>query len=492
MYQPTSSGTVRLAQPTHTAAPPPAPTTVCVQPDRIPAELTRRSQWVAWGYKWDQHSQRWKKPPVAPRTGGRASPTDSATWGTFDDAVEHKDNARLSGIGFVLTAEDPFVAVDLDDCVDPKTRNLTPFAEGILKELVSYTEYSPSGSGLRILVKGTLEGGNRKRPEIEISSDRQYVTITGDHVPRMPTEINDRSAELSALVARLFSDDQGHAQPSVISTPAPAPRQARVLARNDQAVLAQVRAQNGTRFECLFTDGDISAYDHDASRADLALCSMFAAKTRDPDQIDRLFQHSRLVRPKWEREDYREKTIAKALDGSNVPRSVKHCMTGSTGLGSTPVQPAAAPSHPAHPAVPPKPRPMPSPGDAGRYNRTCKGCGTVFNTKRGMGRRLYCLTCRERGRKRSTTPGSGNTQRAGRELTKEIRLRVLQRDTYKCRACRIRASMVAFIQPPGQGGAYTEANLLVLCDACRNVAPHVAFLHPEAKVTHIREARRLR
>jgi len=53
------------------------------------------------------------------------------------------------------------------------------------------------------------------------------------------------------------------------------------------------------------------------SEADLALCSALAFWTgRDADRIDRLFRSSGLMREKWERADYREETIAKAVERS--------------------------------------------------------------------------------------------------------------------------------------------------------------------------------
>ncbi|MDP9351590.1 MAG: hypothetical protein M3P51_08640, partial [Chloroflexota bacterium] len=37
--------------------------------------------------------------------------------------------------------------------------------------------------------------------------------------------------------------------------------------------------------------------------------------TGDPQRLDRLFRKSGLYRPKWERRDYRERTLARALSG---------------------------------------------------------------------------------------------------------------------------------------------------------------------------------
>ncbi len=77
------------------------------------------------------------------------------------------------------------------------------------------------------------------------------------------------------------------------------------------------RAKNSDKFERLFDRGDASEYEHDDSRADQALVSVFAFYTQDPDQLDRLFRGSALYWPeKWgKRSDYRRRTIEKALGG---------------------------------------------------------------------------------------------------------------------------------------------------------------------------------
>src|SRR5437868_12708594 len=72
-------------------------------------------------------------------------------------------------------------------------------------------------------------------------------------------------------------------------------------------------ATNGAKFKTLW-NGDTSDYAS-PSEADLALCTMLAFWTgKDATRIDALFRQSGLMRPKWERSDYREDTIAQAID----------------------------------------------------------------------------------------------------------------------------------------------------------------------------------
>ena len=156
----------------------------------IPAELRSRDQFVCWRYeeKLDQKTgeTRWTKPPC--QVDGRyADSTNPSTWTSFERALagleqslSWTDRKPLSGIGFVLTGDDPFTGVDLDHCVDLDTGCLEPWAREIVEELNSYTELSPSGTGVRIFIKATLPPVGRKRGDFEVYEEKRYLTITGN------------------------------------------------------------------------------------------------------------------------------------------------------------------------------------------------------------------------------------------------------------------------------------------------------------------------
>src|SRR5688500_15027599 len=82
----------------------------------------------------------------------------------------------------------------------------------------------------------------------------------------------------------------------------------------DEEVLRRMfGGANGGAVRRLF-DGDTGAYGEDDSRADSALSFHFAFWTGgNKAQMDRLFRQSGLYRQKWEREDYRERTLDNAL-----------------------------------------------------------------------------------------------------------------------------------------------------------------------------------
>jgi hypothetical protein len=124
--------------------------------------------------------------------------------------------------------------------------------------------------------------------------------------------VESRQAEIDALAARMFPlSNNGDGERARFED---------TLTRSDDDVLARARAaSNAAKFEHLW-QGDDSGYDS-SSEADLALLSILGFWTQDRDQLDRLFRRSELMREKWNRADYREKTIATALSSDEMHRA---------------------------------------------------------------------------------------------------------------------------------------------------------------------------
>jgi len=287
-----------------------APSALRVHVDAIPAALADRPQWVAWRYatRPDAATKPWTKEPLNPATGAHASTTDPQTWGTLAAALDHARRHDLPGIGFVLSSDDPFTGVDLDGCRDPDTGALIPEAAATVAGLDSYAEWSPSGTGVHVIVAARLPPGRRRTGPVEMYDRDRYFTITGHRVPGTPETVEPRQDALDHFHAATFGPN-GHGAAGPARTPE----------MTDADVIARARgAVNGHRFEALFSNGDTSAYDGDDSAADLALLSHLTFYTQDRAQLDRLFRRSALCqederKEKWERASYREPTLDKAL-----------------------------------------------------------------------------------------------------------------------------------------------------------------------------------
>jgi putative DNA primase/helicase len=265
-------------------------------------------QWLCW--RTEERDGKPTKVPYSPLTGEKASTTDPETWAGYHKAVEAYRQHGYGGIGLVFSEDDPFCGVDLDGCLDPKTGELEGWARQIVEELDSYTEISPSGTGVHILIRATLPEGRNRNGRFEAYDRGRYFTVSSKHLAGTPQAIENRQEELQDVLRRVFE------QPSADGSrePVAVPEQLENGLSDDEVIGKALAASNGERFSRLWA-GSTDGYGSN-SEADLALCGMLAFWTGpDPDRIARLFRHSGLYRKKWERADYRQRTIARALDG---------------------------------------------------------------------------------------------------------------------------------------------------------------------------------
>lgn len=248
----------------------------------IPAEMRERAQWVV-------HKN---KIPHSPQTGRRASVTNPDTWGTFDAAKAAAARDGYDGIGFVFTPNDPFVGVDFDHCLTGK--QLTPWVREQLRQLNSYTEISPSGTGVHVFCTGQIPK-SIKTSKAEIYSEGRYFTVTGKSLgPIRP--IRDASDSVQQLHSELSKTRE---QP--FELPSKTTQVMTSILSDDEVIEKARNAQNGPQFEHLWL-GDLSGHGGDHSKADLAFCNLLAYWCRrDIDQMDRIFRCSGLMRDKWDR-----------------------------------------------------------------------------------------------------------------------------------------------------------------------------------------------
>ena len=213
----------------------------------------------------------------------------------------------VQGPGYVLQKGE--VGIDLDKCRNPETGEITPWAADIVDRLNSYTEVSPSGTGLRILCKGELPPGARRKGLVEMydHSSPRYLTITGHRLSG--TKLENRQAEIEKVHTKHLGKEPERKTPSA----AVAADGVDDLELTDLLEVAS-HARNGQKFMKLW-HGDWQGDYPSQSEADLALSSLLAFYCGpQSDLIDRSFRESGLYREKWERPDYRNGIIEKAID----------------------------------------------------------------------------------------------------------------------------------------------------------------------------------
>lgn len=276
--------------------------------ENIPAEMKALRQWAVCGPEYDKAVP---KRPYNPLTKRPASPTDPSTWVTFEEAVA----SGASGIGFMLSADDPLYVVDLDTykSAAPENHRL------ILEAAGTYAERSQSGEGTHIIGRGIVgEGRNSRAHAIEIYDRDRFIIMTGDR--SNDHDIADDQDLADFIIQRLGggSADLPHPYESRISDEADADLVRRISgyengAKLDALMNGNVRLGNGKDGDgALSPQQDALAYPSQ-SEADMSLLSMLCFHSTDDAQVARIFAASVLgQREKAQRKDYVWRCIKRA------------------------------------------------------------------------------------------------------------------------------------------------------------------------------------
>lgn len=267
--------------------------------DNIPSELKALNQWCVWKYE-DVGSAKPTKVPYNPLTNLHASTTNEQTWVSFADAVNGYASGKYDGIGFIFSIKDPYTFIDLDNTGSDKIALDRQIK--IFKEFDSYSEVSPSGQGLHIIIKGNIPVG-RKRSFIEIYSSGRYATFTGNIHHNAPI------AERQQLLIQLY-EQMGSSIPQTMMFTGDKDEK-----ETDKEIIAKAsKAANADKFNELLAGRWSSLYGSQ-SEADFAFIDIIAFYTQNRTQIARIFRASALgQRDKAQREDYVKWMVNRSFD----------------------------------------------------------------------------------------------------------------------------------------------------------------------------------
>lgn len=269
-----------------------------IEVKNLPPALLKDGRFCCWRY--EDRDGKLTKVPYNPKTGGRAQSTNPATFATLETTLKAVERGRYDGLGVGIFGN--VGAVDIDHCIDDNGE-LSPLAFDVMDTIKGYTEYSPSGHGLRILFKAAGFQYDKARYyinnqklglEIYIAGcTNKFVTVTGNALtPGL--EIEEHGEQLAAVLEKYMvrTKMKKTTPPSASSGP---------VELDDVALIEKAKkGRNGEQFAALWA-GDTSSYQSQ-SEADMALCNWLAWWTnKDAARMDRLFRSSGLMREKWDR-----------------------------------------------------------------------------------------------------------------------------------------------------------------------------------------------
>lgn len=250
--------------------------------------------------------------------------TDYATAAAT--AQQWTTEAHRFTVGFVITEQDPFWCLDIDGALQDDG-TWSALAQQLMQSLPgTAVEVSQSGTGLHIWGQGPVPEHSMKNTQlhIELYSSKRFIAIGSGAVGDM----TQPCPHIAGVAAALFPPRATNGLDLADEGPR---ADWRGPADDDELLRRALQSTSaGARFDGKATFADLfdavepvlarnyppdrsSSEPFDRSSADAALFQHLAFWTgADPARMLRLARRSRLVRDKWERDDYLQRTVTHA------------------------------------------------------------------------------------------------------------------------------------------------------------------------------------
>lgn len=279
----------------------------------IPDELKQLKNWCVW--KFEKRNGKRTKIPFNAETGEFAKSNDKSTWSSYENAVNAEG---VDGIGFFF--EPPYLGIDIDDIDDDLHRfkqgdKLDNIVSEFNEAFKSYTEVSPSGNGLHIIVKGKIPGSRRRKGNIEMYDSGRFFTMTGKNIGKYK-DVTEVSEQVFKTIYNKYLPD------NTVKYPTTNNYQQNIHNLSEIDVINEIyKSKQAKLFDDLMK-GNYEPYYTSHSEADMALANILAFWcARDYSQMDSIFRQSNLYRDKWDEKrknsTYGEQTLFKAINEAN-------------------------------------------------------------------------------------------------------------------------------------------------------------------------------
>lgn len=266
---------------------------------------------------------KYTKLPINPQTGKMAKSNDSRTWSFLGTTIARQEKFKYDGIGIMLG--NGLVGIDLDHVLLDSSPNKANI-DNIVKTLNSYTELSPSKTGIHILLR--VEDKDKilvsKRTEVngdsfEFYKSDRFFTLTGNKYKTSDGKTYDslrtiNALELKEILKNTLNLDleKGYSsQTKNISTEKYKGLNVKdihmkYLNENYPSIGSQglsnakiieyiSKEPDGNKYMQILAGGIIG----DQSSIDFNICRKLAFYTDSPRQMNEIIINSGLVRDKW-------------------------------------------------------------------------------------------------------------------------------------------------------------------------------------------------
>lgn len=279
----------------------------------IPDELKQLDNWCVW--KFENRNGKRTKIPFNAATGEFAKSNDKSTWSSYETAVNAEG---VDGIGFFF--EPPYLGIDIDDIDDDLHRfkqgdKLDNIVSEFNEAFKSYTEVSPSGNGLHIIVKGKIPGSRRRKGNIEMYDSGRFFTMTGKNIGKYK-DVTEVSEQVFKTIYNKYLPN------NTIKYPTTNNYQENIHNLSEIDVINEIYNSKQAKLFDDLMKGNYEPYYTSHSEADMALANILAFWcAKDYSQMDSIFRQSNLYRDKWDEKrknsTYGEQTLFKAINEVN-------------------------------------------------------------------------------------------------------------------------------------------------------------------------------
>lgn len=253
---------------------------------------------------------------------------DRANWLSAAEAITIAGTlGEPYGVGFCLTAKDPYWFLDIDDCfIENKWSklaiNLCTLFDGAAVEI------SSSGKGLHILGTGEIKNDHankNKENNLEFYTEGRFIALTSRGAKGDISR--DFTLTLATFLTNYFNYGNSYSVESEWTTAACAEWNGTL---DDEVLIGRMlRSRSGkAAFGGTATFQDLweanyevlaEVYNNDESSYDAALAQHLAFWTgNNCERMLTLMKQSALIREKWERQDYLRRTILSACKKQTV------------------------------------------------------------------------------------------------------------------------------------------------------------------------------
>nr|WLJ25856.1 MAG: dsDNA helicase [Staphylococcus phage HS12] len=279
----------------------------------IPDELKQLNNWCVW--KFENRNGKRTKIPFNAATGEFAKSNDKSTWSSYETAVNAEG---VDGIGFFF--EPPYLGIDIDDIDDDLHRfkqgdKLDNIVSEFNEAFKSYTEVSPSGNGLHIIVKGKIPGSRRRKGNIEMYDSGRFFTMTGKNIGKYK-DVTEVSEQVFKTIYNKYLPN------NTIKYSTTNNYQENIHNLSEIDVINEIYNSKQAKLFDDLMKGNYEPYYTSHSEADMALANILAFWcAKDYSQMDSIFRQSNLYRDKWDEKrknsTYGEQTLFKAINEVN-------------------------------------------------------------------------------------------------------------------------------------------------------------------------------